>query len=228
MFNSNRDFDRALTEVSASSAGGAAFLAAFGASFLICAALSFFLPVRTAALAVMFQGSAALPLAFWLERRLGSQPMSANNPLRPLSVQMAMSQIVALPAVIIAFSLNPATVPAALAAVGGGHFLPYAWLQRTRIYFALGVAISLGAFVLQIILQAAAFPWILMFVGAAYWTAAPLVYRNAARLVRAEAARNQITFPDLRQWYSAADSPFGSGTGSEPVPPNQEVARTCK
>jgi hypothetical protein len=161
---------------------------AFGATFLVCAVLSFYLPVRAAALLVMFQGSLALPLAFGLERRLGSRRVAADNPLRPLSVQMAMSQIVALPAVIIAFSLDPATVPAALAAVGGGHFLPYAWLQRTRFYVALGVAISLGAFFLQAVLRSAAFPYILLYVGAVYWIAAPLVYRHAARLVREEAA----------------------------------------
>jgi hypothetical protein len=148
-------------------------LIAFGATFLACAALWFFFPTRTAALIVMFQGSVALPLAFGLERRLGSKRMAPDNPLRPLSVQMAMSQIVALPAVIIAYSLDPATVPAVLAAVGGGHFLPYAWLQRTHIYFALGIAISVGAFVLQAALRASAFPYILLYVGALYWITAP-------------------------------------------------------
>jgi hypothetical protein len=62
--------------------------------------LSFFVPLETAALVAIFQGNAALPLAFWLERRLGAGPMTADNPLRLLSVQLAMSQIVALPAVI--------------------------------------------------------------------------------------------------------------------------------
>ncbi len=172
----------ALTEVSASSAGGAPFLIAFGSTFLACAVLSFFLPVRTAALVVMFQGNVALPFAFWLERRLGSKRMSPDNPLRPLSIQMAMSQIVALPAVILAYSLNPSTVPAALAAVGGGHFLPYTWLQRTRIYLALGVAVSVGALVLQATLRDSAFPYILLYVGLVYWITAPLVYRQAAKL----------------------------------------------
>src|SRR5262249_3399878 len=143
-------------------------------------------PVRTAALIAMFQGNAALPLAFWLERRSGSRRMSPDNPLRPLSTQLAMSQIVALPAVIIAFSLDPAAVPAALAAVGGGHFLPYAWLQRTRVYLALGVAVSLGAVALQATLRATSFPYILLYVGAVYLITAPLVYRHASRLVSEE------------------------------------------
>lgn len=178
------DLNWARDDVSASSAGGAPFLIAYGATLFITAILSFFIPVETAALVAMFQGSVALPLAFWLERRLGSKTMAADNPLRPLSVQTAMTQVVALPAVIIVYSLNPATVPAVLAAIGGGHFLPYAWLHRTPIYFVLGVALSIGAFVLQAVLRSAAFPYILLYMSIAYWITAPLVYRHAAKLVR--------------------------------------------
>jgi hypothetical protein len=84
----------------ASSAGGAPFLFAYGLTLFVTAILYFFLPIQVVALVAMFQGSLALPLAFWLERRLGAGPISPDNPLRPLSVQMAMSQILVLPAVI--------------------------------------------------------------------------------------------------------------------------------
>jgi hypothetical protein len=178
------DLNWARDDVSASSAGGAPFLIAYGATIFVTAILSFFIAVETAALIAMFQGTVALPLAFWLERRLGSKTMEADNPLRSLSVQIAMTQVVALPAVIIAYSLNPAMVPAVLAAIGGGHFLPYAWLHRTPIYFILGVALSIGAFVLQVLLRSAAFPYILFYMSAAYWITAPLVYKHATKLVR--------------------------------------------
>jgi predicted PurR-regulated permease PerM len=96
----SHDLERAQDEVSASSAGGAPFLIAYGLTLFVTAILYFFLPIQVVALVAMFQGSLALPLAFWLERRLGAGPISPDNPLRPLSVQMAMSQILALPAVI--------------------------------------------------------------------------------------------------------------------------------
>jgi hypothetical protein len=188
MTGTSNDLERALDDVSASSAGGAPFLIAYGATFIVTGVLSFFLPLPTAALVAMFQGGVALPLSFWLERRMTAHPMAQDNPLRSLSVQMAMTQIVALPAVIIAFSLNPVTVPAVLAAVGGGHFLPYAWLHRTRLYLILGIAVSIGALVIQIALRAAAFPYILLYVGVVYWIMAPLVYRHAAGLTRGEPA----------------------------------------
>jgi hypothetical protein len=185
MINSGNDLRHALSDVSASSAGGAPFLIAYGATFLLTGILSFFLPRPTAALIAMFQGGVALPLAFWLERRLGSRRMAADNPLRPLSAQLAMSQALALPALIVAYSLNPGAVPVMLAALGGMHFFPYAWLHRTRTYMFLGGAVSLGAFGLQLVLGPVAFAYILLYVGAVYWMAAPLLYRHAARLVQA-------------------------------------------
>lgn len=176
------DLDRARDEVSASSMGGAPFLISFGATLFITALLSFFLTVQQAALIAMFQGGVALPIAFWLERRLGAGPMAHDNPLRTLSIQLAMSQVVALPAVIVAYSLNPVTVPVVLAAIAGGHFLPYAWLQRTRVYVLLAVAIALGSFAIQLALGGRAFPFILFYMSLLYWIAAPILYRGAARI----------------------------------------------
>ena len=96
-----------------------------------------------------------------------------------------MSQIVAFPVVIAMFDLRPEGVALAMASIAGGHFLPYAWLQRTHVYTALAVAVSAGALVIQIALGWRAFPWILMYMSACYWIAAPLVYRAARSLTRA-------------------------------------------
>ena len=73
MNQSTNDLKKAFDEVSASSMGGAPFLIAYGATFFITAVLSFFLPRPTAALIAMFQGGIALPIAFWLERKMGSE-----------------------------------------------------------------------------------------------------------------------------------------------------------
>lgn len=174
--------NQAFSEVSASSAGGAPFLIAYGATFIICGILSYLLTAETAALIVLFQGGIALPVAFWLERRLGWGRMSGDNPLRALSVQLAVSQALALPALIVAFQLNPRSIPVILAGLGGVHFLPYAWLHRTKLYTALAVGISFGAFGLQLLLGPLAFHINLFYVGGLYWLAAPFVYRQAAQL----------------------------------------------
>ena len=176
----------AFNEVSASSAGGTAFLIAYGATFIISGILSFVLPAETAALIVLFQGGLALPVAFWLERRLGWGRMAADNPLRALSVQLAVSQALALPALIVAFDMNPRSIPVMMAGLGGVHFLPYAWLHRTKLYTALAVAISFGAFGLQLLLGPPAFHIILFYVGVVYWLAAPFVYRHAGQFRKME------------------------------------------
>ena len=176
----------AFNEVSASSAGGAPFLIAYGATFIISGILSFVLPAETAALIVLFQGGLALPVAFWLERRLGWGRMAADNPLRALSVQLAVSQALALPALIVAFDMNPRSIPVMMAGLGGVHFLPYAWLHRTKLYTALAVAISFGAFGLQLLLGPPAFHIILFYVGVVYWLAAPFVYRHAGQFRKME------------------------------------------
>jgi hypothetical protein len=183
------DLDEARRDVSAASAGGAPFLICFGLTLLACAALSFVVPRSTAALLVIFQGAVALPASFLLERRMGHARMAPDNPLRPLSVQLAMSQVLALPAVILVYSLNPGGVPLVMAAIAGGHFLPYAWLQRTSVYVGLAVAVSGGALALQIGLGRVAFPYVLVWMTACYWIAAPLVYRNALGSSRARTTR---------------------------------------
>jgi len=86
------DLRRALDEVSASSSGGAPFLIAYGLTFIATGVLSLYADRPMVALVAMFQGAAALPLAFLLERRMGTARMSAHNPLKDLSAKLAMSQ----------------------------------------------------------------------------------------------------------------------------------------
>jgi hypothetical protein len=176
------DLSRARAEVTASSAGGAPFLAAFGATLLATAVAGFVLPTRTTAVILLFQGNVALPLAFFLQRRLGWGTMSPDNPLKPLSIQLAMSQIAGLPVVILAFMLAPWSTAAAFASIGGAHFVPYAWLQRTGIYGVLGGLVSVGALAVTLGLREAALPWTLAYMGLVYWAAALLLYRRARAL----------------------------------------------
>ncbi len=179
---SNMTFEAARDEVSTGSAGGAPFLIAFGLSLLLTGIGSFYLTEKAAALVLLFQGNLALPLAFWLERRMGTGEMSPDNPLKVLSIQLAMTQILALPAVLIAYALAPWATAGAFAAIGGGHFLPYAWLQRSKTYMWLGIAVSAGSYLLTVTLEQASFPWVLFYVAACYWLCAPLVYRRAQAL----------------------------------------------
>ncbi|HKJ28094.1 MAG TPA: hypothetical protein VJ965_10675 [Anaerolineales bacterium] len=183
MKQSEYTFRQALNEVSASSSGGAPFLVCYGITFILTGILANMLPRETSALFVMFQGGVALPAAFWLERRLSKARMSPENPLTQLSMFLAVSQALAIPFLIVVYNIDPGQIPVVMAGLGGVHFLPYAWLHRTRIYVAVGVVIALGAFGLVLWLQTAAYANILFFVGVVYLIAAPLVYRHAKTLI---------------------------------------------
>ena len=179
-------FRKALDEVSGSSAGGAPFLICYGVTFIVTGILAFFLARETSALIAMFQGGVALPVAFMLERRIGTGRMSAENPLKSLSAQLAVSQALAIPFLIVAYNVNPDQIPVMMAGLGGVHFLPYAWLHRTRIYVLIGVVISVGAFVAILASSvSASFEYILLLVGVTYLAAAPFVYRHAKQVVAA-------------------------------------------
>ena len=141
--------------------------------------LAFFLPREVSALIAMFQGGVALPAALWLEKRMGTTRLSEDNPLKQLSGMIAMSQGLAIPFLIVIYSTDPGQIPVTMAGLGGVHFLPYAWLHRTRIYSFLAGAVAIGAFALVLALQGQSFSYILLWVSACYLIAAPLVLRHA-------------------------------------------------
>lgn len=180
------DLTRARAEVTAHSVGGAPFLLAFGLSIGCVGLAAFWLPTKTAALILMFQGNAALPLAFLLERRLRWGTMAPDNPLRGLAVQLAMSQIAALPMVLLAYALAPYTTGVAVASVAAGHLVPYGWLHRTRIYLWLAPSVSVGTLAIAAVLKSGALPWTVVYMAAAYLVAAALLYRHARSLRAAD------------------------------------------
>jgi hypothetical protein len=179
------DLDRARTELRLSSSGGAPFLLAFACTLGLTGFAGFFLDVRTTALITLFQGNVALPLAFWLERRMSAVRMADDNPLKPLSIQLAMSQILALPVALFVFAYAPWAVPMAMAGIGAAHFLPYAWLQQTRLYIVLAIATCLGPLVMTVLLRSAAAPWVLLYLANTYVIIAALIHRGVTvELVR--------------------------------------------
>lgn len=187
------DTNIARSEVTAHSAGGAPFLFAFGTSLLATALLGLDWPVRTTALVLLLQGNVALPLAFLLERFLSWGRMSPGNPLKPLSVCLAMAQIAMLPVALLAFMLAPWSTGAAMGAIAGGHFVPYAWLQRTRTYAVLGAVVSVGTFLLTMTLKEQALLPTLVLMGVSYWIGGSIILARARRLSAADGYSREAT-----------------------------------
>ena len=178
MSNESMTVKQAVQSASESSAVGAPWLIAFAGSVTVVAVLSFILDVRATALATLFQGGVALPVAFALERRMGTGILAKGHPLWPLVMQAMFVQIVALPAVVLLYPDSPELVPAGLAAVAGGHFLPYAWLHGTRVYLVLAVALSIGSFALAGLVEEAPQRAVLVWWALCYAAAAVALTRE--------------------------------------------------
>ncbi|MCY4658479.1 MAG: hypothetical protein OXF93_01515 [Acidobacteria bacterium] len=160
-----KDIQLALNDVAASSHRGAAFLVAFGTTWIVCGLLAYFLPAEDLALAVMFQGALGVPMAFGLQILFRFPVGHPKNPLISLSIYLAMTQTVAIPAAVLTYVRTPTMVPAVCAAILGAHFLPYAWLQQTRVYIALSVGVSLGSWLVMAIFGENGYRIVPWFVG---------------------------------------------------------------
>lgn len=127
---------------------GLAFLAAYGATWLICGAIWGRATERTAAFATLFQGVVAFPVALGLAALIGAigQERPVAEAITQLSVLIGTSQLLGLPFLIYLIVRRDYTlVPLAFAVITSMHFVMYSWLYRTPIYIAMAVAISLGS-----------------------------------------------------------------------------------
>ena len=174
--------------------GGFSFLLVHGLTWIAAGALTFVLPVKAAALIYLFQGFVAFPASLLLERFLGYRTLSTkDNSLVSLFVLIAVAQGLALPASIVAYSLDPLYVPVVFAATNGGHFLPYSWLYRTRAYIVLAVVAAFGPFALLVCTGAeASFHTAGFLVGAALLATAVVVRADAERRRRLAPALGSV------------------------------------
>ena len=168
-------------EVRLGGRGGSAFLLAFGTTWTIAGVSTLLLPTDTAALVFLFQDAVGTPLAFALEKLLGYPAVSRDNSLTPLLILVATSQLPILLAAVVVYTLDPLGVPVAMAAIVGGHFLPYGWIHKTGLYVVMGVLVAVVPYVLYVLLDDASFYLVGFFVG--------IVLLGVAFTLRAQAER---------------------------------------
>ncbi len=150
-----------------SSQAGFPFLLVFAVVWIAGGALSYAVPRDIAPWIYVLLGMPAAPIAMLLERRLGYVAAAEPDPLLPLTLQLLFIQIVAFPAILLVWDAAPQYVPVAFAAVVGGHFLPFQWVYRTRLYGILGVVVAVGPYVLAVLTGQRAMHYTGFFVGGA-------------------------------------------------------------
>src|SRR5699024_5572019 len=124
---------------------GWGFLAAYGATWLVCAAFWRWTAPRVAASATRFQGMVALQVALGLAALSARADRPELEGMNTLSVLLSAGQLLALPLVIFLVASRRYTlVPLAMAIVLVVHFAPYSWLYATPLYLIMGAAVAIG------------------------------------------------------------------------------------
>lgn len=163
-----------------STGGGFAFALAYGTTHFIVGLLTYILSVEQAALALMFQGIAAMPLSFLIMRVAGVREPK-DNPLSTLGIYLAISQVPAIAAFIVIFNVEPLYLPAIFAMVGATHFVPYAWLHQSRAWLVLSAGMTIVPFALLTMTGRDSFHYIPLAVGAMLVITGIYVYIESRR-----------------------------------------------
>jgi hypothetical protein len=101
------------------------------------------LPPGTALVFAFALTGAVFPAGAGLTRLLGGNLFAKSPSLTPLGLQLAAVQLFYWPVVIVVFREATAWTPFTLAVLFGSHFLPYAWLYRSRGYLVLSLLVAL-------------------------------------------------------------------------------------
>jgi formate/nitrite transporter FocA (FNT family) len=107
-------------------------------------------PVPQAVLFSFFLTGAVFPIGVALTRLAGGDLFARSAGLTPLGLLLASLQLFFWPIIALVYAIAPAWTPWAMAVLFGSHFLPYAWLYRSRAYgFLTGsVTVAMSALAL--------------------------------------------------------------------------------
>ncbi|GIP37830.1 hypothetical protein J31TS4_11100 [Paenibacillus sp. J31TS4] len=129
-----------------------------GALFwLVMAVLSFFLEGKPLALCYVLGMGSIFPLGLLFSKALGVDFLSVRNPLSTLGGIIGGIQAFFLPVWIVTYIEQYELIPMMVGILGGSHFLPYAWIYRSRSYLFLTIATTLCSFVFGYVLAERAF-----------------------------------------------------------------------
>lgn len=125
---------------------------AYGLTWIVCAILWQKLSPKHAALATLFQGMVAFPVAIGLSFAIGA--LGGDRPVEEsitqLSIYIGTSQLLGLPFLIYLYTRQHYTLmPYAFAAICAMHFVLYSWLYQTPYYVVMSVVIALGGFIIM-------------------------------------------------------------------------------
>jgi hypothetical protein len=84
------------------------------------------------------------PVGVALTRAVGGDLFTKSAGLTPLGLLLAALQAFFWPIIVLEHALSPEWTPWAMAILFGSHFLPYAWLHRSRAYVFLSASVAIS------------------------------------------------------------------------------------
>jgi hypothetical protein len=138
------------TEIIRSAKRGYPILITAAGFFALIAALSRVLPTHTLGLAWLLGMMIIFPSGVVLGRFLGVQLITTDSPLGTLGGLVSGVQGAFIPVFIVIYQFVPQYLPLAVGLLGGAHFLPYAWIYRSRAYWFVTLGTCLSALVIGI------------------------------------------------------------------------------
>jgi uncharacterized protein DUF7010 len=155
-------------EIIESARRGYPILMSAAAFFALMAALAQMVPRQTLGLAWIFGMMVIFPLGVALGSLLGARVITTGNPLGNLGGLVAGTQAFFIPVFIVIYQFVPQYLPLAVGLLGGAHFLPYAWIYRSRAYLFVTVATCLSALVLGTAFVSVAYTVVPLAIAAAF------------------------------------------------------------
>ena len=135
------------------------------AFFVVLAALGGALPQRTLGLVWIFGMMVIFPTGVILGSLLGIRVMTRDNPLGTLGGLVAAVQAFFIPVFIVVYQFTPQYLPLTVGLLGGAHFLPYAWIYRSRAYIFVAVGTGLASLVAGTVLVSFAYTVVPLAIG---------------------------------------------------------------
>ena len=97
-------------------------------------------------------GALMMPLAFLFSKLFKTIWTNKDNPLQPLGLWLNFSQLFYFPFLIFSLIKFPDYFVMVYVIITGGHFFPYAWFYKTKLYAVFAGIISIGSMTLGLVL----------------------------------------------------------------------------
>jgi hypothetical protein len=140
------------------------------------------LPQNTALVYSFVLTGMVFPVGILLTRLAGGDLFAKSEKLTSLGLILAAIQLFYWPILMVVFRHATPWTPFCMAVLFGSHFLPYAWLYKSRGYAVMAILTSVTLIAAALITQSSLYLWAPPIAAACYAVAVTMVVRENAAI----------------------------------------------